>query len=154
MSSIFLWLIWIPGQVLHFRNHVNLIAISNHQHYHNSDLRCLQFIWTSPEPILSYSEVMPTPSLLSSLSYSKLIFTQSSLLLRAHYHWHILCHCYSVIIGRYQLGLFTHQRISSTQTLNLHFRVQACTEWSLIFFTCLFIVSEFTCSYILCTHLF
>ena len=79
--------------------------------------------------------------------------TLSSSLLWAHYHWHILCHCYSVIIGGYQLGLFTHRRISSTQTLNLHFRVRACTEWSLVFIICLFHVSEIPCSYISSTCL-
>ena len=56
--------------------------------------------------------------------------------------------------------LFGHHQWISTQTLystfqpsTLHFRVRACTERSLIFITCLFHVSEFTCSYILSTRL-
>ena len=56
----------------------------------------------SPSQSPSYSEVMTIPSSLT--------------LLQVHYHWHILCQCYSVIIGGYHLGLFT-------QHLDLQFYV-------------------------------
>ena len=34
--------------MLCFRNHVNFITISDHQHYHNSDLRCPQLSTALP----------------------------------------------------------------------------------------------------------
>ena len=43
--------------------------------------------------------------------------TPELILLRAHYHWHILCQCYSVIIGGYHLRLFTQ-----------HFNPQLCVS--------------------------
>ena len=56
--------------------------------------------------------------------------------------------------------LFGHHEWISTQTLystfqpsTLRFRVQACTEQSLLFITCLFHVSEIPCSYISSTCL-
>ena len=64
--------------VLRFRNHVNLIAVSDHHHHHNSDLRrysCLlsssspsNYLDISPSQSPSYSEVTITPSS-SSLAY-------------------------------------------------------------------------------------
>ena len=86
-----------------------------------------------------YSDI----SLSQSPSYSEVTTTPSTLsLLQVHYHWHILCQHYLVIISRYHLSLFTQ-----------HFNfwlcvsgVQACTEWSFTFITCLFHVSDFTCS--------
>ena len=65
----------------------------------NSCLSPLSSLGHFPELLLSYSRGHTT---LSSY-YSK--FT----LLWAHYHWHILCQRYSVIIGGYHLGLFTQQ---------------------------------------------
>ena len=56
--------------------------------------------------------------------------------------------------------LFSHHQWISIWTLystfqpsTLHFRVQACTEQSLLFITCLFHVSEIPCSYISSTCL-
>ena len=75
--------------VLHFHNHVNLITVSDHHHHQNSNLRCLQLSTTSSVPLFTWTFPWDNPKLL-----------------QAHYHWHILCQCYSVIISGYQLGLF------------------------------------------------
>ena len=63
--------------MLHFRNHVNLITVSNH-HHHNSNPRCYScllsssspsdYLDISPSQFPSYSEVTITPSS-SSLAY-------------------------------------------------------------------------------------
>ena len=52
----------------------------------------------------------------------------------------------SILFGHHQ-WISTWTLYSTFQPLTLRFRVQACTERSSIFITCLFHVSEFTCSY-------
>ena len=58
-----------------------------------------------------------------SSSYSRFI------LLWAHYHWHILCQRYSVIISGYHLGLFTQQ-------LDLQFVFQGMGMHGMTFYIC------------------
>ena len=70
-------------------------------------LRCYSCLSSSSSPS-DYSDI----SLSQSPSYSRGYTTPSSyysefILLWAHHHWHILCQWYSVIVGRYHLGLFT-----------------------------------------------
>ena len=102
--------------MLRFHNHVNLIAISNHHHHHNSNPRCYSCVSHHQPPLFTQTFPWATPKLLQahttlSSYYSKLI------LLWAHYHWHILCQCYLVIIGGYHLRLFSQ-----------HFELQLCVS--------------------------
>ena len=96
------------GILLRFHNHVNLITVSDHHHHHNSDSETLQLsiIIIIPLQLLGHFP-KSIPELLRGYDYSEFIIkTPSSLSLL---HWHILCQCYSVIIGGYHLGLFTQQ---------------------------------------------
>ena len=133
--------------MLCFRNHVNLIAVSDHQHYHNSDPKRLQFIQTSPEPIPSHSEVMTTLSLLSSLSYSELILTLSSL---------PLAYLMSLLFSNHR-RISTRTLYSSADIINsdpqLAFQGTGLHRVIFSVYYMLFHVSEIPCSYILSTCL-
>ena len=77
------------------------------------------------------------------LSSSLCSLGHSSEILRATLKSYLM----SLLFGHHQ-WISTQTLYSSFQPLTLRFRVQACTEQSLLFITCIFHVSEIPCSYI------
>ena len=61
-----------------------------------------------PPPITqTFSQVNPWATPRSRLLWVHCHYSEFTIILRVHHHWHILCQCYSVIIGGYHLSLFT-----------------------------------------------
>ena len=104
---------WNSSMVLHFRNYVNLIAVSEHHHHHNSDPRCYSCLSSSSFPS-DYSDISPS----QSLSYSEVTITPSS---------SSLAYLMSTLFGnRWQISPWSLYSTFGPSTLC--FRVRACTE--------------------------